>query len=129
MGCELGLRGGRRPKGFVVQRVEIFAHGTRRIVRVDLACRPILGVTRVLLLDIRAYQAGVDCKALTANQAFLHATRNRRLEHMAQQIAFAEATMTVLGKARVIRDAVRQIEAAEPPIGEVQMHLLAKPPL
>ncbi len=74
-------------------------------------------------------QTGIDCEALTTNQAFLHATRNRRLEHMAQQIAFAEAAMTVFGKARVIRNAVRQIEAAKPAESKVQMHLLAKPPL
>ena len=37
--------------------------------------------------------------------------------------------MTVLGKARMIRDAVRQIEAAKPAIRKVQMHLFAQPPL
>ncbi|KZX95319.1 hypothetical protein A3722_18740 [Sulfitobacter sp. HI0027] len=37
--------------------------------------------------------------------------------------------MPVLGKRRVIRDPVAQIEAAEPAIREVQMHLFAEPSL
>ena len=48
---------------------------------------------------------------------------------MAQQVTLAETTMAVLGEGGVIRDAIRQIEAAEPAICQVQMHLLAKPPL
>ena len=37
--------------------------------------------------------------------------------------------MTVRGKGRVIRDTIRQIEAAKPAISEVQMHFFAKPTL
>jgi hypothetical protein len=48
---------------------------------------------------------------------------------VAQQVAVAETAMAVLGEGRVIRHPVRQIEAAKPTIGEVQMHLFAKPPL
>lgn len=93
MGCECGLRSGRRAKGFVIQGVEILTYSAGRISGVNLASGPILGVARILLLHIGADQAGIHCQALTANQAFLHATRNRRLEHMAQQIAFAEPAM------------------------------------
>ena len=34
--------------------------------------------------------------------------------------------MAVLGKGRMIRDAVTQVEAAEPAIGQVQMNLFAQ---
>ncbi len=113
VGCEFRLCGGRSAEGFVVQRVKVFAYSTRRIIGINLAGGPVIGIARVLLLNIRADQAGVDREALTTNQAFLHATRYRRFEQMAQQIAFAEPTMTVLGKGRVIRDPIIQIETAE----------------
>src|SRR6056297_1340178 len=48
---------------------------------------------------------------------------------MAQKFALAEPAMPVLGKRRVIGDAVVQIKAAEPAICEVQMHLFAEPSL
>src|SRR6056297_3019731 len=48
---------------------------------------------------------------------------------MAQKFALAEPATPVLGKRRVIGDAVVQIKAAEPAICEVQMHLFAEPPL
>ena len=44
MRSELGLDGDCCAKGFVVQRVEIFAYGTRCIIWVNLACGPILGI-------------------------------------------------------------------------------------
>ncbi len=94
----------------------LFAYSARRIIGINLAGCPTFGVTGVLFLNVRADQAGVDREALTANQTFLHATGNSRLEHMAQQIAFAEPTMTVFGKARVVRDAIREIEAAKPAV-------------
>ena len=36
--------------------------------------------------------------------------------------------MAVLGKGGMVRHAVRQVQTAEPSVGEVQMHLLAQPP-
>jgi hypothetical protein len=48
--------------------------------------------------------AHVDCKGLASHDAFLHAARHHGLEQLAQQIAFAETAMTVLGKRRMIGD-------------------------
>ena len=45
---------------------------------------------------------------------------------MAQQIAFTKSTVAVLGKGRMIRNAVDQIEATEPPIRQVQMNFFAQ---
>jgi hypothetical protein len=42
-----------------------------------------------------------------------------------QQIALAKAAMAVLGKCRVIRHIIVEIESAEPAIGQVQCNLLA----
>ena len=55
--------------------------------------------------------------------------RDRRLEQLAQQVAVAEAAMPVLREGRVIGHSPVEAEAAEPAIGEVQVHLLAQPPL
>ena len=46
---------------------------------------------------------------------------------MAQQIAFAETTMPVLGKGRMVRHWIRKIKAAKPAVGKVEMNLFAKP--
>jgi hypothetical protein len=43
-----------------------------------------------------------------------------------QEIALAEAAVAVLGEGRMVRHFARQAEPAEPPIGEVQMDLLAQ---
>ncbi len=126
---ELGLHLAGRAECGLVQRVEILAHGAGRIGRIDLRSVPVFLRRRVLLVGIRFDQAGIDRHALTADQTFLDAARDGRLEQMPQQLAVAEPAMPVLGKRRVIRDPVAQIEAAEPAIRQVQMHLFAEPPL
>ena len=42
---------------------------------------------------------------------------NSRLKYMAQKVTLSEPTVAVLGKRRMIRDAVTKVEAAEPAIG------------
>src|SRR3546814_5062737 len=51
------------------------------------------------------------------------------LEQLAEQIAVAEAAMPVLREGRVIGHSAVEPQPAEPTIREVQMHLLAQPPL
>ena len=55
--------------------------------------------------------------------------RQDDLKHLTQQIALAEPAVAVLGEGGVIRNGVRQIEAAEPTIGQVEMDLFADPTL
>jgi hypothetical protein len=55
--------------------------------------------------------------------------RRRRLEDVAEEVAVAEPSVPVLGEGRMVRDRVRQVEPTEPPVGEVEMDLLAQPPL
>ena len=50
-----------------------------------------------------------------------------RGEELARHLA-PQQPVAVLGKGRMIRDAVTQVEAAEPAIGQVQMNLFAEPP-
>jgi len=58
-------------------------------------------------------QAGIDGKSLATYQPFFHAARNGRLEHVAQKVTLPEPTVAVLGKRRMIRDPVTQVQAAE----------------
>ena len=55
--------------------------------------------------------------------------RDDRLEQLAQQVALAEAAVAVLREGRVVGHVAVQPQPAEPAIGEVEMNLLAEPPL
>ena len=114
MGRELGL--GRRgcAKSLVIQGVEILAHCTRCIIGINVTSRPIVGIAGVLFLDVGADQAGIHREALTSDKPFLHAACHSCLKDMAQQIALAEATMTVLGEGGVIRHTSVRSTTAEP---------------
>ena len=60
----LGCRG--RAKSFIVQSVEILADGSRSLVRVNFYGLPLLRIARVLLLEIRRDQTGLDGEPLPA---------------------------------------------------------------
>jgi len=81
-----------------------------------------------LLVGIGFDQAGVDGEPVPTNQPFHHAAPDHRLEHLAQQVAVAEAAMPVLGEGRVVRHVAVEAEPTEPAIGQVQMHFLAESP-
>ncbi len=72
---------------------------------------------------------GVHRKALAADQSRRHAAADHLLEHLAQDIALTEAPVAVHRKRRMVRDPVLQAQAAEPAVGQVQLHLLAQAPL
>lgn len=84
---------------------------------------------QALLVGIRPDQASIDREAVTAYKPGLHAALYSRFEQLPQEVAVAEAAVAVLGKGRVIRNGPFQAEPAEPPVGEVQVHLLAQPAL
>ena len=74
-------------------------------------------------------QTGVDGKALAADQTLVDAALQHGLEQPAQQVAVAEAAVPVLREGRMIGHLAVEAEPTEPAIGEVQMDLLAQPPL
>ena len=78
-----------------------------------------------LAMSVRHDQAGIDGEALAADKPFSDASPHCRLEQFAQEIIIAAATMTVLRESRVIRHVAVQAKPTEPPIGEVQMDLVA----
>ena len=64
-----------------------------------------------LAVGIGLDQAGVDRKAFAGDEPFCDATAHHRLEHLPQNVALAEAAMTVLGEGRMIGTSPRQTEA------------------
>jgi len=112
-------------KGCIVEHVEILAHGA--------ACcfgrQAVFAGHRSLAIYIGTDLARIDREALGAHQSFGHAALDRHLEQLAQQITVAEPAVPVLGEGGVVGHRALEIEAAKPAIGEVQVHLLAQPPL
>src|SRR5690348_9940942 len=78
---------------------------------------------------IRLDQAGIDRKAFTTNQPLVDTALENSLEHPPQQIALAEAAMPVLGEGRMIGHAAIEAKSTEPPIGQIEVDLLAQAPL
>src|ERR1051326_159698 len=74
-------------------------------------------------------QAGLDGKALTTNQTLVDAALQHRLEQSPQQIAFAETAMAILRERRMIGHLAVEPEPTKPALGQVEVHLLAQPPL
>jgi hypothetical protein len=67
----------------------------------------------VVAAGIGLEHAGVDCEALTLDQAHSHRRPDNALEDVAQHVALAEATQPVGREGRVMRDFVFEIELAE----------------
>jgi len=83
----------------------------------------------VLPIGVGLDHAGIDCEALAADQSLVDAALDRRLEHLAQQVAVAETAVPVLREGRMVRHRAIQPEPAEPPVCQVQVNFLAQPPL
>ena len=58
-----------------------------------------------------------------------HAQPHHVLEQSSKQARLAEPAVAVLGKRRMIRDLAFEPQSAEPPVRQIEMHLLAQPPL
>jgi hypothetical protein len=85
--------------------------------------------TAGLTIGISADQTGVDRKPFATHQPLGHAARDRCLEQAPQQVAVAEPSVPVLREGRMVGHVAVQPQPAEPAIGQIQMHLVAQPPL
>src|ERR1700758_3247941 len=74
-------------------------------------------------------EARIDCKSFTADQSLLDAAAQHALEHATEEIALPEAAMPVLGERRVIRNRAIQTQPAKPPVGQIEVDLIAQAPL
>lgn len=81
------------------------------------------------LVQVGHDKTGIDGEPFPTDQTLLDATRNNPFEDQPEQVAVAELVVAVLGERRMIRDTPVESEPTEPPMGQVQMQLLAQPPL
>ena len=115
-----------RTESRIIQCGQVFPDCPRCLLGIDLVWLPISLGRRVLPVRVSLNDAGVCRKALAACQSLRDAAGNHRFEQMAQQIVVTETAVPVLGKGRVIRHGIGQVETAEPAVSEIEVDLLAK---
>src|ERR1700730_2205697 len=74
-------------------------------------------------------QTGIDGEAFAADKTFLDAALQNGLKQSPQQIAVTEATMAVLRERRMVGHCAIEPEPTKPAIRQVEVHLIAQPPL
>jgi hypothetical protein len=79
-----------------------------------------------LPVRVRLDQAGVDCNAFAADQTLVDAATQDSLEQASQQIAIAEAAMSLLREGRMVGHIAIEPEPAKPTIGKIEVNLLAQ---
>lgn len=89
--------------------------------------RPVDPSTPSMSDGIGLDQATIDGKALATDQPFGDAAGEHTLEQAAQEIAVAEAAVTILRKGRMVRYAALQAKPAEPAVGGTDVDLAAEP--
>lgn len=114
-----------RAEGGIVEDVEMV--GDRATGRIRW--QPHRAFDAFLTVRIGLDQAGFDGEGLPTDEPGIDASPQHDLEQPAQQIAVAEAPLTVLGEGRMVGHPPFEAEAAEPTIGRVQVDLVAQPAL
>lgn len=114
---DLGGRSERR----VVERLKVCVDGTAGPLR----RQPLLRLDAAGLVGVGRDQAAIDTKALAADQG----SSTQRFTTVSKRWRKRPHSRNVRGgswKGGVIRNRVGQIEPAEQPVGQVDMHLLAE---
>jgi hypothetical protein len=75
------------------------------------------------------HDARIHGEPLALDEAHPHRGYDDARENMAQDVALTEPVQPVLGERRVVGNRVIEIKPAEPPVCEVEPHLLAQLPL
>src|SRR5207302_9725898 len=90
--------------------------------------RPRGTLDSVAVAGVGLDQAGIDGKALTADQSLVDAALQHCLEQTSQKVTIAKAAVAVLRGCRMVRPRAAEPEPAKPAVREVQVHLRAQPP-
>ena len=77
-----------------------------------------------------AFLATRSCpnKSLATDEPLRNTAADHRLNAMPERIAVTKAAMAVLREGGVVRHRIIQAEPAKPAIGQIEMHLFARPP-
>src|SRR5438552_173635 len=70
-------------------------------------------------------QAGIDGKALAADQSLVDAALQYRLEQTSQKVTIAKAAVAVLRECRMVRHRAVEPKPAKPAVRKVQVNLFA----
>jgi len=122
---ELRRHLGCRAERGIVEDGQIFFDGTAGRIRRQAGTT----LDAVAVAGIGMDQTGVDGKPFAAHQPLGNAALQYALEQTPQQVAVTKPAMAVLREGRVIRHRALKSQPAKPSVGEVQVHLLAQPPL
>lgn len=98
----------------------------------ELRIVPVHGLARLDAAEaagVGFQHTGIDGEALAADETGGHAGVHHLLEYQTEHVALAKPTVAVLRERRVIGNGAFQPEPAEPAIGQIEMHLVAEPPL
>src|SRR6202521_4852877 len=118
--------GGRRT--LLIKGSQILAYGPCRVPWIaQVLC--LLARRAAAAIGIGLDHTGVDGKAFTAYQSFLHAPLDDILEQMPKRLALTEATVTILRERRMVRHRILKTQPTEPAIRQSEMDLLAQPAL
>src|SRR4029450_1113994 len=124
-GHELRRHPARPAKGSIVEHSQILLDRST----CGLRWEGLLSLDPLLAGGIRLDQACIACEGSAPAQPLLDPPAQDRLENPTKKIALTEAAMPVLAEGGVIGDSAVEPEPTEPSIGQIEMNLLAQPPL
>ena len=81
----------------------------------------------VIAASIGLHHTGIDGEAFALDQAGRHAGDNDAFKDVTKHIALPEPMEPVLREGRMMRDLVIEVEAAEPPVSQMQIDFLRQP--
>ena len=109
----------------IIEDSEIFFNGAAGCVKRQARGSRDTGAVAGIGLD----QTGVDSEPFATDQPLGDAALQHALEQTSQQVALTKAAVAVLREGRVVGHRAIEPELAEPPVRQVEVHLLAQPPL
>lgn len=95
---ELGCDGTGCAKRGVIKCFQILPNGSWRYIWINRLRAPVRLRRGLLPVGVSGNNTSINCISLSARQSGFDALRDHRFKYMAQYIAIAEPTVTVLGK-------------------------------
>ena len=117
-----------RTKGGIVAQFKVPVHGNWCLLRIDLVGVSIGLGHCVQRVRVRPDGTGNRRKGLATDRPLCNSTSDDAPEQAPEEIPLTEPTLEVLRKRGMVGQRIAQIEATEPALRQVLMHLIAQPP-